>query len=328
MNQIRMDLIRLNNISNPYNVFAAQIDPQKYNKPDKYSCPPEIIKRMYALKHGVRYESHISNQPIELFFFTHKRDPCLDARFHIVMTILRYMMQFVPPKPVKVDFVLTDIKKELPLHGELIGPSTLNTGYTDGINIVVYREEEWLKVFIHECMHFFMYDAELRNKPRLLYHLFPVHTTLNVNESYCEIWARILNCCVISVMNDKNVYTLLENERKFSAQQMVKILNYMHLTYDDLTHKGIEFHENTNAFAYLVLTAIAMHDPESFVDWCIQNTPSKNILRIKHAQDYVEFIQERYQLPGFKATTHRTNRNLSTKMSINNIQLYYENTKT
>lgn len=318
MNQICMDLLRFNDVPNPYNVFPAQINPQKYNKPDKYSCPPEIIKRMHSMKHGLLYKSHIYTAEIEIFFFTHIQDSCLE-RFHIVMTILRYMMQFVPPKPVKVDFVLTDIKKQLPLRGELIGPSSLNTGYTDGINIVVYREEEWLKVFIHECMHFFMYDSELRDKPQLLYHLFPVHSTLNVNESYCEIWARILNCCVISVMNHKNVYTLLENERKFSAQQMVKILNYMHLKYDDLTHKGTEFHENTNAFAYLVLTAIVIHDPVSFVDWC--NDHNTILLRIKNAHNFVAFIKNQYQLPSFKSTTHRTNRSLSTKMSINNIQL-------
>ena len=317
MNQIFMDLLRFN-VSNPYNAFAAQINPQKYNKPYKFSCPPEIIKRMYAMKHGVLYKSVISKQPIEIFFFTHKYDNCLN-RFHIVMTILRYMMHFVPPKPVKVDFVLTDIKKQLPLRGESIGPSTLNTGYTDGINIVVYREEEWLKVFIHECMHFFMYDAELRDKPRLLSHLFPVHTTLNVNESYCEIWARILNCCVIAVMNGKDIDTLLENEKKFSAQQMVKILNYMDLTYDDLTHKGIEFHEDTNTFAYLVIAAIAMHDPKKFVHWC--STNNTILLRIKNANDYVDFIQKRYQLHSFKTMTHTTNRSLSTKMSINNIQL-------
>jgi hypothetical protein len=177
---------------------------------------------MKNLHYGIQYISEIS-VPVHLLFFTRTNDDCLD-RFHIVMTILRYMLQF-PNKltSIQVDFAFTSIPKQLPRDG-VIGPSTLNTGYTIDNKIVVYREEEWLKVFIHECMHMFLYDSELRNKTNLLYLLFPIH--IQVNESYCEIWARILNCCVISVMNRTSLEHLLEKEQKHSSEQLVKILKY------------------------------------------------------------------------------------------------------
>ena len=312
MNHICMDLIKLNNISNPYTrIFNTKLDPFKYE------CPPEVTNCMHKLKNSVHYHSNIGIN-VNLFFYTLEKDDCIH-RFHIVMTMLRYMVKFVTPRDIRVDFVLTDSKKQLPKRG-LIGPSTLNTGYTDGKHIVVYREEEWLKVFIHECMHYFMFDGELRSKPMILYHLFPIHKNVDVNECYCEIWARILNCCVISVMNKVSLEMLLEREKKFSVQQMVKILNYMNLTYTDLLNENTIYHEDTNAFAYLVITAILIHNPTLFVSWCKKHNKF-SMLTIENSDEYVKLIEHQYKLQSFLDTTKHTNTSLSTKMSINNICL-------
>ena len=313
MNHICMDLIKLNNISNPY----TRIFNKKLNY-WKYQCPPEVKKCMTELKHSVHYITNIEAMNVNLYFYTHEKDDCIH-RFHIVMTVLRYMLKFVAPKHILVEFVLTNVKKQLPKRG-LVGPSTLNTGYTDGKHIVVYREEEWLKVFIHECMHFFMFDGKLRDKPTILYHLFPIHKNVDVNESYCEIWARILNCCVISVMNKVSLNLLLEREQKFSAQQMVKILKYMNLNYTDLLDKNTIYEEDTNAFAYLILTAILIHNPNLFVAWCKKHNKF-SMLTIENSDEYVKLIEHQYKLQSFLDTTKHTNTSLSTKMSINNICL-------
>ena len=244
MNEICTHIKKYNYMPNKYERVEVQIDPTSYD------CPSEVNYDMKTLTHGVQYTSELTI-PVHLFFFTKSKEDCLD-RFHIVMTILRYMLQFPNTlDSLQVDFAFTSVPKQLPDHG-VVGPSTLNTGYTIGNKIVVYREEEWLKVFIHECMHVFLYDAELRDKPKLLYSLFPI--SVHVNESYCELWARILNCCVISVMNHTSLEHLLEKERKHSSEQLVKVLNYMKLTYPELM-KHTNYKENTNAFAYLVIPA-------------------------------------------------------------------------
>jgi hypothetical protein len=217
---------------------------------------------------------------------------------------------------VHVEFAFTSVPKELPIHG-LIGPSALNTGYTKNNQIVVYREEEWVKVFIHECMHLFLYDLELRHQPTLLYSLFPIR--IQLNESYCEIWARILNCCFISVMNDTSLEHLLEKEQKYSSEQLVKMLRYIKLTYPQLMDKKTDYKEETNAFAYLVIPAILIQDPYEFVRWC--NKHNKNRLPIQNASDYAELIKKHYRTEAFLSTLHTTNSSLSTKMSINNIHL-------
>jgi len=311
MNVICKEIQELNNIHNSYTRNHVEI------KPQLYKCPSEIKSRMPMLKHGIEYYSDI-RIPIHILFFTEIQNDCLD-RFHIIMTILRYMLQFPNNlTSIRIDFAFTDISKTLP-HTGLIGPSTLNTGYTIGNQIVVYREEEWLKVCIHECIHLFNYDIELRNKPKILYPLFPISKKIHVNESYCEIWARILNCCVISVMNNIKVEQLLKTEGNFAIEQMVKILNYMNLTYIQLTNPDTIYKEKTNAFAYLVIPAILLHDPSFFVTWCKdQNT---YMLPIENADAYIKLIQSKYTEPSFLKNVHHTNTSLSTTMSINNIHL-------
>jgi hypothetical protein len=254
---------------------------------------------MNTLTHGIQYNSHVTI-PIKLLFFTKTNEDCID-RFHIAMTVLRYMLQFPNTLNfIEVVFAFTSVQKHLPTHG-LIGPSTLNTGYTIGNQIVVYREEEWLKVFIHECIHLFDYDAELRDKSELLYTLFPISRTIHLNESYCEIWARILNCCLISVL------------------QMVNVLHYMGILYPQLMDKDTDFKENTNAFAYLVIPAILIQDPYLFVKWCKKN--NKSLLPVEHADKYVALIQTTYNSKDFLNVIPKHTSSLSTKMSFNNIHL-------
>ena len=93
----------------------------------------------------------------------------------------------------------------------------------------------------------------------------------------------------------------------------------MNLTYTDLLDKNTKYEENTNAFAYLVITAILIQNPNKFVQWC--KTHNESMLRIDTTPKYVELIEEQYKLPAFLRQTTRTNSALTTKMSINNIYL-------
>ena len=308
MKKICTDIQKCNKVLNKYIRFPVKINPTSYD------CPPEILSDMKTLTHGIQYKSEITI-PVNLLFFTKTKHDCID-RFHIVMTLLRYMLQFPNTiTSIQIDFAFTSVKKQLPKHG-LIGPSTLNTGYTRGNQIVVYREEEWLKVFIHECMHLFNYDLELRNKSELIYPLFPIRN-IHINESYCEIWARILNCCVISVLNHVSLDFLLQQEQKYSVYQMSNVLNYMQLTYPQLMDKHTLYKEETNAFAYLVIPAILLQDPQLFVTWCKKN--NTHMLPIQSSTKYIALIQSNNTTEFIMSIPKASS--LSTKMTINNIHL-------
>ena len=93
----------------------------------------------------------------------------------------------------------------------------------------------------------------------------------------------------------------------------------MNLSYTDLLDKNTIYEEDTNAFAYLVLTAILIHDPTLFVAWCKKH--NRSMLTIENSDEYVKLIASQYKLPSFLKTTRHTNTLLTTKMSINNICL-------
>jgi hypothetical protein len=62
--------------------------------------------------------------------------------------------------------------------------------------IIVYRKEEWFKVFIHETMHNYGLDfseMDINGANALLHKMFTIQKNVKLYESYCEIWARIMN---------------------------------------------------------------------------------------------------------------------------------------
>ena len=92
-------------------------------------------------------------------------------------------------------------KKILP-NNQLITLNSehVNTAYTSGCRenteTVIFRQEEWFKVFIHETFHNFGLDfsnMNMNNTDSKLNKIFNVNIEYKLYESYCETWARIIN---------------------------------------------------------------------------------------------------------------------------------------
>ena len=63
-------------------------------------------------------------------------------------------------------------------------------------HVIVYRKEEWFKVFIHETMHNYGLDfgkMDATSANALLHKVFTIQKDIKLYESYCEVWARIMN---------------------------------------------------------------------------------------------------------------------------------------
>lgn len=202
-----------------------------------------------------------------------------------------------------------------------LGCEQVNTAFTlhcaPAGEIVVYREEEWFKVFIHETFHSFGLDLGV-NVPKTLLNslriLFPIETDYSPAEAYAETWARIMNCamCVFCALPNKKEFAMfiknmdycLQVERLFALYQCNKILKFMGLSYTDLFDLTDEksylrrslYKEATHVFAYYILTAILMNDYEGFLLWC--NTHNISLLEFtKNDFNYRElavYIQENY----------------------------------
>ena len=174
---------------------------------------------------------------------------------------------------------LTPYAKRLPTsRGEVLGASHVNTAYTQRCKasneVIIYREEEWKKVFIHELFHSFCFDPNDKQINEIIPYikeLFPINSTFLLGESYVETWARILNSAYESYYslenkNDTENFLLnmrfsLQIERIMSIKQMCKILDYMGLTYYDVTNIAAPpsdlitslYSEKTNIFVIMLL---------------------------------------------------------------------------
>ena len=153
---------------------------------------------------------------------------------------------------------MTNLKKTLPRIGKPIKEINANTAFTTSCQpsteMHLFREEEWFKVFIHETFHnlgldFSEFDHTKTNAEILT--IFPVKSDVRLFETYCEMWAELLNCMFITFYGPgsrepetliKKTAQLVDKERVFSMFQCAKVLHFYGLDYVDLYERTQKSH--------------------------------------------------------------------------------------
>ena len=266
-----------------------------------YLCPPEVKDSFAKLTKSSRYTWN--GHTVQFFY---ARGNC-DRNMQYIATLLSVLPC---NKPLRADILLSPVKKKYP-KDRVFGPSNVNTGYASDEKIVVYRKEEWMKVFIHECFHYFHFEKELMDPqfvPRILA-LFPVHSEVNVYEAYCEVWARTLNGYLISAYTQIPVSILLRDEKKYSMRHMVNVLHHMGVTYKEIQEPGSGFREKTNVLAYVVLANIV------FNQGYVESHPDIQA----DGESFVRFIETHYQNPRFVRAIEHIKPQQTTTMSFHSI---------
>jgi hypothetical protein len=200
--------------------------------------------------------------------------------------------------------------------------------------IVVFRKEEWFKVFMHETFHNFALDFSDMNTSAShskILSIFPVNSDVNLFEAYTEFWARIMNVLFCSYFNtkatknkdkdkdkdkdndkDKSINDFLKNteyfmnlEIMYAFFQMIKVLHFMNLEYRQLYEQDIQsdtirktlYKENTNVLSYYVITMILIFNYQPFLSWC--NTNNTSLLQFKKTTpsqaSFCDFIEKKYK---------------------------------
>ena len=212
-------------------------------------------------------------------------------------------------------------KKMLNSDKSVLNTLNVNSAFTtsckENTEICLYRKEEWFKVFIHETFHNLGLDFSNSNNKQndaLIEQLFNIENNndgFRIYESYCEVWAEILNCIFISFFQSENkqqcyklFHDLMKNQISFSTLQMVKILKYYKTNYNQFIDKSkniVKFRERTYILSYYVLKTVLLFDSNNFIQWCVNNNTnlfqfnqtSKNIL------NYGYLIKENYKKETF-----------------------------
>jgi hypothetical protein len=224
-------------------------------------------------------------------------------------------------------FYFTSLLKELPHSNDIIiDQINVNTAFTrtcpKDSEIVVFRKEEWFKVLIHETFHNFGLDFSDINNEKMhecILNIFKVNSEVNLFEAYTEFWAEIMNalfCSFFSLKDKSNINEFLSNseffinfERTYSFFQLVKILDFMGLTYTDLysntKHSKMLrenlYKEKSNVLSYYVIKTILINNYQGFLYWCKNN--NSNILQFKKTvaaqSDFCKFILANYKTTSF-----------------------------
>jgi hypothetical protein len=102
-----------------------------------------------------------------------------------------------------------------------------------------------------------------------------------------------------------NAEFFINFERIFAFFQMVKILDFMELSYDTLYKKTVLsenlrntlYKEHTNILSYYILTTILLNNYQDFLSWC--NTNNILILNFKkttkNVENYCKFFKKKYK---------------------------------
>ena len=261
---------------------------------------------------------------IHLKFFDSANNPIYNKNIltkyaTIVFMIISFLNSFASKKCSKnldISIFLTPFKKLLPPNSQdIIGINNVNTGFSNaGCNvsskIVIYRDEEWFKVLIHELFHNLDLDFSTMNISKVqhkLFYKFEIKSEYNIYETYCEIWARILNVAIKCFLTTDNrekfihkFHLLINKERIFSLLQANKIVQKF--------NKSQEYRENSNVFCYYILTAALINNLLKFFEWTNNDNMIKFKKTEKNLNSFVELLLEQVNSEKFKKNLECVNK--------------------
>lgn len=222
----------------------------------------------------------------------------------------------------KIDIYLSDEKKKINFSNTFLGSDNINSGLTlPKYYIVLFREEELIKVLFHELIHYL--DLDMRNYQNELLFLYKdINLTANMinpNEAYTETLALILmNIWEYQYrkinINDFINYKI-DIEFFWSLIQITKILKFFNYkSLNSLFTKKSAFIQKTNVLSYFFLkTIFLMNINLIFQDLHLHNlyinrkriNTIKNNSNLRQLETFIDKVYPLYDKNNFDKTTLR-----------------------
>lgn len=197
---------------------------------------------------------------IKCIIFTKELTSQIRSDIQLMMNRFRTMLKFLKAHKIsfntqkfEVIYVSTEYKKIFPKRNQVLGPNEINSGmsYFYDNKIYIWREEEFLKVFLHELFHCLGFDRFLIEDKCYLKKYFNISNHLACNEGYNELCALIYHCCFLTIEDNKyNLVDLIEKNRVFTLYQIKQILQHYNLR--TLNNTDL-FRQDTGVFSYFIL---------------------------------------------------------------------------
>jgi hypothetical protein len=198
---------------------------------------------------------------------------------------------------LQIDIILSSFKKRIS-QGKPLDQYNINSGVTsfagstNDLKILIFRREEVAKVLIHELLHALRMDDAMQplSSDTVSLH-FGSTTSLNINESFTETYASLLNLVLATLAQDKGISyfrQLLRKESLFLKHQASKVLSSIGFNTNDgklLLVK--DYKETTNIISYYILKYINFKNIDDFCDFLLLHK-----FELKNINDYIKFLEK------------------------------------
>jgi hypothetical protein len=319
---------------------ATQITkPQNFNS----KSFPEIVRNHIdeLMMAEICYSFSLYDRNVKVYFVVENDNIELEIeqynKYIEIVAIWLYILNLYASKEcaktLKIYFYFTSLEKNLPSSNiHILDETNVNTAFTTTCpidsEIVVFRKEEWFKVFIHETFHNFGLDFSMMNNDiinQCVTNIYKVNSDVNAFEAYTEFWAEIVNAlfCSYYATTNNNIHEFLSNfefyinfERTYSLFQLVKTLDFMGLQYKDLYSTSKQsvilrenlYKENTNVLSYYVIKTVLINNYQGFLSWCKTNNLSLLDFKktIGNQKQFCKFIEKNYKIQSILYGIHES----------------------
>lgn len=266
----------------------------------------DINKRMRYV-YTIKYKFEGRN--VKLVIVLSKRDSNKIRFIFTIVNLIQYILNRIIKSDKDINLYMIDskMKKVKPKDGSSLTSDNVNTGVTffyyfaDHRDVYIFRNEEMIKVLIHELVHF--YDLDKKSiQPDLessLNQMFNLQgKSINVNESFTDTYACILNilvyCALKARIYQKNIKwyasecnRTFKREHKHILSQSVNVLKYNGYTIkEDRIVPTREISETTSVTSYYVLKAIMFSNIKVFLKYL-----DEHHYKLENEFKYIELIK-------------------------------------
>lgn len=224
---------------------------------------------------NVKKNINLNNLHFEIYYNNNNID-YIDELVYFLFIIYNIVKNIFKIKEKKLNIIIfyCDIKKQH-YKKKVIDFENMNSGLSNDNYIILFRQEEILKVFIHELLHNFGLDNHKLSNTKKLKNIFKIDSHNLFNEGYIEFVAIILHSLFVSsILSNsfntmKNYFNVIINyEILFSLIQLVKFLNIYNINFLDFFNNN-SYKENTNTFSYIYLKFILIFKYNLFLNYII-----------------------------------------------------------
>ena len=224
------------------------------------------------IQNNIQYKYYYETEKLKITIFSKNEiDTLLVDDIHNIISFINSI--FINDKEIILLLFLTPFKK---IMSKNFSPHEINTGSTNRISITLWRDEELVKVLIHELIHFLNIDL---NNDSIIAH--KLKDKVNIDESsiikpteaYTELITIIIHSFYITIKHnpifDMNYFNnIIETEIKWSIYQCAKIINNVGCfnKFEDLLNRELncKITQHTSIFSYFIIKTVMLYNLNKF----------------------------------------------------------------